>query len=283
MSADWFCKIGEKKLGPLNNQQLKTFVAKGQLKPEHLVRRGNEGPWLPAGRIKGLFAAGAAPAQDKPASAKPLPKASAAASLPTAAEPPRPPSDVPRDLATGPQHKKRHARINVEEFDIETTPVMVSRRKVKRGLQALKKSEQKKVATVLLSIIGGGAVIGVIVLVVAIANNKSSSSAPNANNVADAAAATDSAAKPVTEKNSAKSIQQKPAENKLVRARWPTTWNKVSAETTTVGDVNVMVLRPRRGVAPAGIKASNNEVLVVPVNLQLKDGAEERAADELGR
>ena len=60
MSADWFCKIGEKKYGPLNDKQLKTIVAKGQLKPEHLVRHGSEGPWVAAGRVKGLFPEGAA-------------------------------------------------------------------------------------------------------------------------------------------------------------------------------------------------------------------------------
>lgn len=101
MAADWFCKIGEKKYGPLNDKQIKTIVAKGQLKPEHLVRQGSEGPWVPAGRIKGLFpsgVAGNAQSHGKPpsATAKPLPKAAGkpgvpqakAATLPTAAEAP---------------------------------------------------------------------------------------------------------------------------------------------------------------------------------------------------
>ncbi len=55
MSDDWFCKIEGKKVGPLTGQQLRTIVAKGKLRPEHLVRRGGEGPWVPAGRVKGLF------------------------------------------------------------------------------------------------------------------------------------------------------------------------------------------------------------------------------------
>ena len=111
MSADWFCKIGEKKIGPLNGQQLKTIVAKGQLKPEHLVRRGSEGPWVPAGRIKGLFPegpAGSAQSQGKkpaPATAKPLPKAAAsrhaakaAVRCPRRPRPPRrPPPTSPRN------------------------------------------------------------------------------------------------------------------------------------------------------------------------------------------
>ena len=109
MASDWFCKIGEKKYGPYDDRQIKTIVAKGQLKPDHLVRQGSEGPWVPAGRVKGLFPSGAGgghPQAKKPpqATAKPLPKASKsapppkAASLPTAAEAPAPlPPTSPRN------------------------------------------------------------------------------------------------------------------------------------------------------------------------------------------
>ena len=55
MLADWFCTIDGKRIGPFNSQQLKAAAAKGQIRPDHLVRRGDDGPWLPAGRIKGLF------------------------------------------------------------------------------------------------------------------------------------------------------------------------------------------------------------------------------------
>ena len=173
MSADWFCKIGEKKVGPLNGQQLKTIVAKGQLKPEHLVRRGSEGPWVPAGRIKGLFPEGPAgnaqPQGKKPAQAtgKPLPKAAAkpgtppkAASLPTAAEAPAPPvADIPQELRLG-GHHKHHVQLNVDSLNIETTPIDVSRRKVKSGMKGLKKEEQKKLTIMLLCLIGGGTTFG---------------------------------------------------------------------------------------------------------------------------
>ncbi len=187
MSADWFCKIGDKKVGPLNNQQLKTFVAKGQLKPEHLVRRGSEGPWVPAGRIKGLFMPGASAGQPQgkpsPASAKPLPKAAKsdampaakASPLPAAPEAPPPPADLPQEFALGGQHN--HG-VQLDRFEIETTPVMVSRRKMKTGLQGLKKAEQKKVTIILMSVIGGGLTVGLIVFIVAIAKGWLSASQP---------------------------------------------------------------------------------------------------------
>src|SRR5580658_8708996 len=150
MSADWFCKAGEKKVGPLTGQQLLAIVAKGQLKPEHLVRRGSEGPWIPAGRVKGLFpeapAGDALPQGKKPpqAAATPLSKAAAkpplpptakAIGLPTAAEaPPAPPvADIPQEFLLG-GYEKHHVEMNVGNLNFEMDPIPVSRRKVKAGL-----------------------------------------------------------------------------------------------------------------------------------------------------
>ena len=175
MSSEWFCKIGEKKVGPLNAQQLKTIVAKGQLKPEHLVRRGSEGPWVAAGRIKGLFAAGDAKSpKEKPVpSGKPLPQAAASAAPPATGESPpvagSPAVDIPQELSLGQQHK-HHVKMNVDKFDIETTPVMLSRRKSKRGLETMKKSDQKKLKTILFSVIGGGMAFALIVFFFAFIN-----------------------------------------------------------------------------------------------------------------
>jgi hypothetical protein len=276
MSADWFCKIGDKKVGPLNNQQLKTFVAKGQLKPEHLVRRGGDGPWVPAGRIKGLFAPGASGGQSQgktpPASAKPLPRASKsdaapaakASPLPTAAESPQPPAEVPQEISLGNKHK-HGPQLNVDKFEFETTPVMVSRRKMKTGIQGLKKAEQKKVTIILMSVIGGGLTIGLIIFIVALANGWFSSPKPEERKDLSALSAADTATKPAPEK--------KPAEQKSAQVRWPTNWKKVSVETTTLGDVNVMVLKPFHGAPPKGVKTSDSEVLFVPVNLWLKEDA----------
>jgi hypothetical protein len=266
MSADWFCKIGDNKVGPLNNQQLKTFVAKGQLKPDHLVRRGTEGPWVPAGRVKGLFAvgpSGATQSPDKPAAARPLPKAANAAALPTAAESPPPPANAPGEIPPEPQ-SQRGRKSSVGKLDIETVPVMVSRRKKKTGLQTLRKSDQKKAKTILACVIGGGLSLGLIVFVWALAQGRFSPAKQEPSKTVKQLAAGDSAAKPP---------EKKPEEKKSAQNQWPTSWNKVSVEMTTLGDVNVMVLRPSRSAPPQGIKTAASEVLNVPVNLQLKEGA----------
>jgi len=64
MAVEWFCKISGKKFGPLSSKQLRAMVQKGQLLPQHEVTQGTGGPWVPAGRVKGLFSQGGAPAED---------------------------------------------------------------------------------------------------------------------------------------------------------------------------------------------------------------------------
>jgi hypothetical protein len=276
MSADWFCKIADKKVGPLNAQQLKTFVAKGQLKPEHLVRRGSEGPWVPAGRVKGLFTSGTsgeAAQGTTPTAGKPLPKAvksstPQASPLPTAAESPPPPADIPEELSLGGQHK-HHVQMNVDKFDFETTPVMVSQRKMKSGLQSMKQAEQKKATIVLLSVIGGGTVFGLIVFIWAFASGmlsgppKKTDEPSPASRLAAITAADSSKSNPEAEKKPA----PKPAQ-----ATWPTNFKTPVTEPTNVGDFQVTALKPERGATPAGVKTEDKEVLIVPVNVQLKEG-----------
>jgi len=282
MSADWFCKIGEKKIGPLNGQQLKTVVAKGQLKPEHLVRRGSEGPWVPAGRIKGLFPEGPAgnaqgqrPSQ---ATGKALPKAAAkagtppkAAGLPTAAEAPAPPAaDIPQELRLG-GHHKHHAEMNIDSLHIEATPVDVSRRKLRSGMQGLKKAEQKKLTVLLLCFIGGGTAIGLIVIIWAFATGKFSSPEPKK---ADLPAALAQAADS-SKKGGKDSAEKKPTQGKdkdKGKDSEPDSWQKLRLP-LVVGDVEATVLKATRGAPPKGAKTNETEVLVVQVKLNLKEGA----------
>jgi hypothetical protein len=275
MSADWFCKIGEKKVGPLNGQQLKTIVAKGQLKPEHFVRRGSEGPWIPAGRIKGLFPegpAGNAPSPGKrppQAPARPLPKAAAhpgtpptakATSLPTAAEAPLPPAaDIPQELLLG-GHHKHHVELNVDSLHIETTPIDVSRRRVKSGLQGMKKDERKKLTLILLCLIGGGMTFGLIVILSAIFSGKLSSKTEVAKDPIAAAEVADSGKKP-----EAAAPDTKPAQERE-------DWKTASVDAACVGDVVVKVLKPTRGAPPEGAKTDETYVLIVPVTLELNGG-----------
>ncbi|MCE9555498.1 MAG: DUF4339 domain-containing protein [Planctomycetes bacterium] len=60
MAADWFCRIRGQLRGPLSPQDLKALATAGQLAPDSLVRQGMAGAWVKAGRVKGLFQAGAA-------------------------------------------------------------------------------------------------------------------------------------------------------------------------------------------------------------------------------
>jgi hypothetical protein len=55
MAAEWFCIISGEAVGPLSSQQLRAMVRQGKLKAEHPIRQGTAGPWVPAGRVKGLF------------------------------------------------------------------------------------------------------------------------------------------------------------------------------------------------------------------------------------
>ncbi|MGA2257567.1 MAG: DUF4339 domain-containing protein [Thermoguttaceae bacterium] len=280
MSADWFCKIGERKVGPLSGQQLKTIVAKGQLKPEHLVRRGSEGPWVAAGRIKGLFSDGpTADAQtpDKkppPAIGKPLPKGAAkpsapptarATNLPTAAEAPAPPpADIPQELLLG-EHHKHHVELNVDSLNIETTPVAVSRRRVRAGLQGMKKEERRKLTVMLMCLIGGGTAFGLIVFIWAIASGKfSSPKREEPKELPAVAQATDSG----------KKIEKMVTDNKPAQGKEdvPKDWPSISIE-TVVGNVVVKILKPTRGEPPEGATTKETDVLIVPVRLNLKVGS----------
>lgn len=59
MAGQWFCQISgsHETIGPLSPQQLRLLVEQGKLSPDDLVRQG-ESVWVPAGRVKGLFASG---------------------------------------------------------------------------------------------------------------------------------------------------------------------------------------------------------------------------------
>ena len=56
MAADWFCEIAGQQMGPMSAKQLRNLVDQGRLAPEHRVRQGIDGSWVPAARVKGLFA-----------------------------------------------------------------------------------------------------------------------------------------------------------------------------------------------------------------------------------
>ncbi len=280
MSADWFCKIGDKKIGPLNGQQLKTIVARGQLKPEHLVRRGSEGPWVAAGRIKGLFpetpaAGGQGQGKMPRANAKPLPKAAAkpgappvakATSLPTAAEAPTPPdAEIPQEFTVGGQHK-HHVEMNFDNL-IEATPPTITHRKVRAGGRgkALTKSERRN-QNILFACIIGVAAIGLVGSVWAVIRVMTPPAKPQEAVVdpiaAQAAQAADSAKK-ISKDSATKKPDQQEAEENWANAP------DASGPETVIGKVRVKVLTPLRGPPPDGVETKESDVLIVPVNLEL--------------
>jgi len=72
----WYYEVEGQAQGPLTTAELKERAKSGQLAPGHLVRKGEEGNWVPAARVKGLF--------PKAAPSPPSPRAPAKRSRPTA-------------------------------------------------------------------------------------------------------------------------------------------------------------------------------------------------------
>ena len=268
MSADWFCKIGDKKVGPLSGQQLKTIVARGQLRPEHLLRRGTEGPWVPAGRVKGLFPetppAAAGKGTKHPSGAAPAKPGG----LPAAKEAPQPPNpELPEEFSLGSAGgKKHHVALNVDSLHIEAQPVKVTGRKTK-GLPGLKKEEQQKLTTILLGVIGGGMAIALIVFIWAASHGLLSSK-----KIETKAKEPDAkAAEPDLDKT-AGAKEAKTAE----KADDDEEWTPISTkELESGGSVLVKIDKVVRGAPPEGSKLSDEDVLVIPMTLKVKMGTTE--------
>lgn len=51
----WFLQDRGKELGPFSPKQLKQLTESGRITPEHNVRMGNDGDWIAAAKVNGLF------------------------------------------------------------------------------------------------------------------------------------------------------------------------------------------------------------------------------------
>jgi len=71
MSADWFYLCGGEVVGPLSADELRDQFVAGQLTRETPVRRGGEGNWVPAKKVKGLCDALPAPVSRPPVAPEP--------------------------------------------------------------------------------------------------------------------------------------------------------------------------------------------------------------------
>jgi chitodextrinase len=57
MPTEWYYRASGTTVGPLSATELRRRALDGCVEPDHLVRRGREGPWVPAARLKGVFPA----------------------------------------------------------------------------------------------------------------------------------------------------------------------------------------------------------------------------------
>ncbi len=56
MSSSWFVRAGGKVHGPIDAPKLKQLVAEKKITAQTEVSQNHAGPWVPAGRVRGLFA-----------------------------------------------------------------------------------------------------------------------------------------------------------------------------------------------------------------------------------
>jgi hypothetical protein len=54
----WYAQSQGQVFGPYDDAQLKNYASQGRISPETHVAQSQEGPWVPASRVKGLFASG---------------------------------------------------------------------------------------------------------------------------------------------------------------------------------------------------------------------------------
>jgi len=73
MADEWFVQRDGQNFGPFSSAQLKQMTTTGRLLPVDLVTKGEDGRWVPASQIKGLFATSPAPASQLPPMPPPLP------------------------------------------------------------------------------------------------------------------------------------------------------------------------------------------------------------------
>lgn len=88
MAASWFVRGNGKVYGPLDSARLKQLVADGKIDQTTEVSQNQNGPWVPAGRVKGLFVQ--PPITAAPAPPPRAPAAKASPVIPTAVASPAP-------------------------------------------------------------------------------------------------------------------------------------------------------------------------------------------------
>lgn len=55
MASQWYCRLMGTEMGPLTSKQLLEMARSHQITPNDSVRKGPDGSWVEASRVKGLF------------------------------------------------------------------------------------------------------------------------------------------------------------------------------------------------------------------------------------
>ena len=158
--------------------------------------------------------------------------------------------------------------MNVDSLHIETTPVDVSRRKLRAGLQGMKKDERKKLTIMLLCLIGGGTTFGLIVIIWAFATASSPVQSPRRPR-------TSSACWPKRPIAARRRKKDPPAKNRPRKDKDKGDSEPEAAElrlTSGRGRCGSHGPQADRGPPPKGAKTDETEVLIVQVKLNLKEG-----------
>ncbi|MFM7073066.1 MAG: GYF domain-containing protein, partial [Planctomycetota bacterium] len=96
MDIAWFCRVGERQVGPISFDQLRRMAARGDLKLTSLIRRADINSWIEAGQIPELWPrAEALPADQGLPGAASGPTGPVGPGMPTSPGAPRGPGPVP--------------------------------------------------------------------------------------------------------------------------------------------------------------------------------------------
>lgn len=93
MNRDWYVEHNGRIVGPITSAQLKQLAASSKINPDTKVRLGEDGEWVRAGKVQGLFAqisTAKAKVQTAVATPSALTKPVALAKIPPAPAPPPP-------------------------------------------------------------------------------------------------------------------------------------------------------------------------------------------------
>ena len=289
MAAQWFCQISDSRetIGPLSPQQLRLLVEQGKLLPDHLVRQG-ESAWVPASRIKGLFAGGTP--LDAPPASKP-----AEAAVP--AQPPgelAPPIAVPAAVQTS---QSDADRLEMEgpkpplaaDFSVivhDEQPGKTRSSAAPAGLRRKPGGDPKLVARLLLLLVASG--LGVVAVLFW---PRSPADQPIGSSPAKRIAKTPEVPETIAPLESLEELADDVAltsaeeKSEIAKEKSEIQWTDATAESIRRGDLSVKILsaqigRPR--LARSGGRFARPTEAVLTVRLQLRNESQTRKLEYAG-